>query len=247
VCGRTTLTNESLEEIAGDLDAELAPEDAALYRPRYNAAPSDLGWVVEYGADRRVLRPAVWGYLASGRPLINVRGEQVASGRGFRHAFEARRCVVVTDGFYEWDARKAPFWYHREGGGLVLLAGLFQPPAEAAPPHPRAAPPPHPRAAPPRDAGRQRFTILTTRPNRLVAEVHDRMPVVVAAADVDEWLTAPPAEAARLIAPAPDGALAVRAVSRRVGSVKNDDPACLAPAEPGGDGGGGDPRQRSLF
>ena len=72
--------------------------------------------------------------------------------------------------------------------------------------------------------------MLTTRPNKLIAAVHDRMPVIVPAARVDDWLTAPPAEAAALIAPAPEDALIATPVSRRVNSVANDDAACLAAA-----------------
>lgn len=218
MCGRATLTNDDFEGIARELDAEFSPEDAALYRPRYNVAPSDLHWIVAYGADRRVLRPAVWGYAVSGRALINVRGEQVGSGRGFRDAFQARRCLVVTDGFYEWDRAKSPFWFHRADRRLVLLAGLFQPPGAG------------PAGA--REPLRPRFTILTTQPNHLVAAVHDRMPVVVAPPAIDEWLTAEPAQAATLIRAAPDDALVATPVSRRVGSVKNDDPACLLPPDP---------------
>ena len=83
-----TLTIEDIDEIAGMLDAEVAPEDARRHRRRFNVAPSDTHWIVEFGADRRVLRPAEWGYRAPGRrPLVNVRGEQVGSGAGFRDAF----------------------------------------------------------------------------------------------------------------------------------------------------------------
>ncbi len=230
MCGRATLTNEDFEGIAAELDAEFSAADAALYRPRYNIAPSDLHWIVEHGADRRVLLPAVWGYRASGgRPLINVRGEQVGSGRGFRDAFQARRCLVVTDGFFEWDATKAPFWFHRADKKLVLLAGLFQPAGND--------------AGAPSQPSRPRFTILTTQPNRVIAPVHDRMPVVVAPAGIDTWLTAPPAQAAALIRSAPDDTLIATPVSKRVGSVKNDDPAVLAPPDPEPP----KPAQQSLF
>ncbi len=233
MCGRATLTNEDFEGIAAELDAEFSAEDAALYRPRYNIAPSDLHWIVESGAESRVLRPAVWGYRASGgRPLINVRGEQVGSGRGFRDAFQARRCLVVTDGFFEWNSAKAPFWFHRADKKLVLLAGLFQPPSGDAGAPPGPPQPPRPR-----------FTILTTQPNRVVATVHDRMPVIVPRAAIDQWLTAAPAEAAALIRSAPDDTLIATPVSKRVGSVKNDDPAVLAPPEPEPAA----PAQRSLF
>jgi putative SOS response-associated peptidase YedK len=220
MCARVTLTIDDIDEIAGMLEAELSPEDARLYKRRYNVAPSDRHWIVEYGADKRVLVPAKWGYVpSSGRarkPVINVRGEQVGSGHGFRDAFASRRCAVVTDGFFEWNARREPFWYHRADGGLVLLAGLFQAAAETEP--------------------EPRFTVLTTRPNKLIAAVHDRMPVIVPAAHVDDWLTAPPAEAAALIRPAPEDALIATPVSRRVNKVANDDPGCLAPAAPDAQG-----------
>jgi putative SOS response-associated peptidase YedK len=244
MCGRVTLTRNDIADIADDLDAEIDPDDAARYRPRYNVAPSDLHWIVERGADRRVLVPAVWGYLASGRPLINVRGEQVGSGGGFREAFASRRCVVVTDGFFEWSTpkpaqkpakgaakastTKTPFWYHRSDGGLVLLAGLYQSPSTPSP-----------------DA-HQRFTILTTRPNRLVSMVHNRMPVVLAPDQIDDWLTAATTRAVDLISPAPEAALVATPVSKRVNSAKNDDPDCLLPAD-ATSGAAPAPRQRSLF
>jgi putative SOS response-associated peptidase YedK len=217
MCARVTLTIDDIDEIAGMLDAELSPEDARRYKRRYNVAPSDTHWMLEYGADRRVLVPAKWGYVPTSppgrarKPLINVRGEQVGSGHGFREAFASRRCAVVTDGFFEWNERREPFWYHRPDGGLVLLGGLFQsgPDAEREP----------------------RFTVLTTRPNKLISAIHDRMPVIVPAARIDDWLTAPPAEAAALIAPAPEDTLIATPVSRRVNKVANDDAACLAPPE----------------
>jgi putative SOS response-associated peptidase YedK len=224
VCARFTLKKKKLKDVADALDAEYGPDDEPLYRPRYNIAPTDLAWIVEYGADRRVLRPATWSYLVSdGRPLINLRGENVGSGAGYREAFKSRRCAVVTDGFYEWPGKgAAPFWLHRADDGLVLLGGVFQRPSGA-------------------DA-HARFTVLTTRPNRLVEKIHDRMPVIVPFERLDAWLTNEPAAAARMIGPAPEDAVVATAVSKHVNSVKNDDPECVAPSTaPRG------PAQRSLF
>jgi putative SOS response-associated peptidase YedK len=225
MCARMTLTIETIEEIADMLDAEVAPDDARRHRRRYNVAPSDVHWILEYGADRRVLTPAHWGYVPTSpqrgsararKPLINVRGEQVASGHGFREAFASRRCAVVIDGFFEWNKQRAPFWYHRADGGLILLAGLY-----------------HDVLA---GEHEQRFTVLTTRPNKLISIIHDRMPVIVPEARVDDWLTAPAAAATSLIAPAPEDALIATPVSRRVNSVKNDDAACLAAPQPDAQG-----------
>jgi putative SOS response-associated peptidase YedK len=224
VCARFTLRKKKIARIAGELDAELDPDDEPLYRPRYNVAPTDLAWIVDVSGDSRVLRPATWSYVVGDgkRRLVNVRGEQVGSGAGFREAFASRRCAVVTDGFYEWPGKGlAPFWFHRTDDGLVLLAGLFQRPT-AAGTHPG-------------------FTVLTTRPNQLVGKVHDRMAVVLPIERLDEWLTADPAQAARLLAPAPEDALVSTPVSKHVNSVRHDDETCVAPADHEA------PAQRSLF
>jgi putative SOS response-associated peptidase YedK len=97
VCARYTIRKKTLREVAEVLEAEYAEDDEPLYRARFNVAPTDLAWIVELGGDRRVLRPATWNYLLGGRPLINLRGENVGSGSGYREAFASRRCAVVTD------------------------------------------------------------------------------------------------------------------------------------------------------
>lgn len=222
MCARTTLTRKNLREIAEELEAEFSEEDARLYRPRFNAAPSETLWLLRQGADRRVIAPAIWGYLASGRPLINVRGERVGSGAGFREAFASRRCGVICDGFFEWNKRHQPTWFHRADGGLIVLGGLTQ--------------------SSPAASDMPRFTILTTRPNRLVAAVHDRMPLVLPAERIDDWLVDEAARVIDLVAPAPEATLIATPVSTRVNSVRNDDPACLVPVPPGAQ----DP-QRELF
>jgi putative SOS response-associated peptidase YedK len=87
----------------------------------------------------------------------------------------------VVDGFYEWNAGHEPTWFHRADGGLIVLGGLYQTVPGAAP----------------------RFTILTTRPNRLVAAVHDRMPLMVPQARIDDWLTDEAPRVVDLIGPPP--------------------------------------------
>ncbi|MDB4980165.1 MAG: hypothetical protein JWM82_917 [Myxococcales bacterium] len=224
MCARFTLKKRRIRDVADELDAELSSDDEPLYRPRYNVAPTDVAWILEWGADRRVVRPATWNYLVSaGRPLVNLRSETVGSGAKFRDGFPDRRCAVITDGFFEWPGKGlAPFWFHRADEGLVLLGGLFQRP-QGADPH-------------------ARFTILTTRPNELVTPVHDRMPVIVPLARLDAWLAAPPAVAAGLLGPAPADALVATPVSKHVNSVKHDDPTCIALAKHAGG-----PAQTSLF
>lgn len=208
MCARATLSKKTLRDVAEELEAEWSPEDELLFRPRYNAAPSDTLWILRHGADHRVVGPAVWGYRAKGRPLINVRGESVGAG-SFREAFASRRCGVVVDGFFEWDARHGPTWFHRSDGGLIVLGRLYQIDSVV--------------------GGAPRFTVLTTRPNRLVAAVHDRMPLLVPPDRIDDWLTGEAARVVELIGPAPDSVLVATSVSKRVNSVRNDDPECLLP------------------
>jgi len=249
MCGRAALTNQTLDEIADALDAE--PVAPALYRPRYNLAPTDQVWVLALREGKRVLAPATWGLppaAGARRPLINVRGESLVRG-AFRSLFRDGRALFVCSGFYEWDKDRRPFFFTpaaREGdeqaaavaqrGTAWLLLGALL--ASRGP------------------ADLPATAVLTTSPNTTVKAVHDRMPLVIAASDVDRWLGAPgvgdrvasdrvdgdrasgghasdrDASALALVHPAPDGALAVTPVSPYVNNVRHDDPGCLAPLDP---------------
>jgi putative SOS response-associated peptidase YedK len=210
-----TLTRRELQEVADELEAACDVQEHAAYRARYNVAPTDTHPVLRLVQGERRLSPARWGLPPPPRrraPLINVRTETLRpllAGRapgGFLATLEAPlregRCVVPADGFFEWK-EGAPIWFHRADGRLLLFAGLYLDGA---------------------------FTVLTTTPNALVAEVHDRMPAILSPDEAEAWLLAP---AERLLHPAGDGVLAARPVSSRVNSVRHDDPACLeAPAAP---------------
>ena len=210
MCGRFTLTTADVEALARELAAELDRARAVPWRPRYNVAPSDLHWVVVSTAGRRLLLPARFGLGAPGHPpRINARAESADRLPSFRRLFREGRCLVPADGFFEWigplGARR-PLWFHRPGGGLLLLAGLCQEQPEGL-----------------------AFAILTTPANAAVSRAHDRMPAVLSPQAAAAWLERPnPA----LLAPAPDGWLAATEVSPRVNSPENDDPACLEPAAP---------------
>jgi putative SOS response-associated peptidase YedK len=197
-----TLTRRELTEVADELEAVFVPEAAQAYRPRYNLAPTDVHYVLRLAGGERRLEPARWGFPPSqaGRPpLFNARADTAPTKDAFRAAFFGGRCVVPADGFFEWRGR-TPLWFHRPDGKLLLMAGLW-------------------------DAGH--FTVLTTEPNALVAEVHDRMPAILSEPEAAAWLAAPSQD---LLHPAPDGLLVATPVSDRVSSIRHDDPQCLAPA-----------------
>ena len=210
MCGRVTLTMPDVQEVARLLEARISPADALLYRPRWNAAPTDRHWVVEASPQGRVLLPAVWGF-ANG--AINARSE--TADRLFRKPFAQRRVVVPADGFYEWTGPKnarRPVWFRPRAGGLLYLAGLAEE---------RTLPAEEPGAPP---IG---FVVLTTQAAGEVSLVHDRMPVLLSRENAQAWLERP--ESGLLL---PSDILTGREVSPRVNDVKNDDPSLLAPAAP---------------
>jgi putative SOS response-associated peptidase YedK len=144
---------------------------------------------------------------------INARAETLANKPAWRSAYRKRRCVVVADGFYEWRGPKharEPMWFHSAEGGLLWLAGLYES-----------------WQSPETGELRTTFTLITTAANRVVELVHQRMPVIVAESQIDQWISGP--EHAELLRPAPDALIACRPVSRRVNSPRHDDPACLEP------------------
>ncbi|XXU16522.1 SOS response-associated peptidase [Sorangium sp. So ce861] len=239
MCARFTLAVPDFASLVAMLEAYLGagaandgparaiaadPKAAALYRPRYNIAPSTVHPVLRAQGGQRELVAATWGFTgrfagggAAPSLLANARAESARTKPTFRGAFAARRCVVPADGFYEWSGPKGarrPTWFHPAGGGMLRMAGLYQ-------------------LAKDPDAGDidVRFTILTTEASADVAQVHDRMPVLLAPEDVDLWLgVGEQSDADRveaLLRPAPRGSLAARAVSTRVNAVGHDDPALL--------------------
>ena len=231
MCGRFTLTTKDFDAMATQLGAAVLQEHAERYRPRYNVAPTDEHWILRTKQEQRQLLPARWGLVNSWAAdakgafkQINARAETAMKRSAFREAYVRRRCAVPADGFFEWmgqkDARR-PIWFHDPKGEMLLFAGLYESwrdPASA--------------------AWHRTFTILTVPANEVVAPVHDRMPVILPAGAVDDWLYVPPsnaeAQAARvatLLAPAAADVLVPTPVSSRVNSVANDDPGCLEPEQ----------------
>jgi putative SOS response-associated peptidase YedK len=220
MCGRFTLTYPDIETLAADLGVPV--ESLALYKARYNIAPTDDHFIVRMPHEDREVVPAKWGLVnfwakdARGAARqINARAETVDRSPAFRDAFEKRRCVVPADGFYEWtgekDARR-PIRYHRADGRLTLFAGLYE------------------SWRPTPTEWQTTFTIITTSSNDLVAAVHDRMPVIISDELVDEWMYAGQKDFSllrgMLVAP-PNDLLVATPASQRVNSVKNDDPGLL--------------------
>ncbi len=219
MCGRYSLT--SPVEAMGQL---FLFEERPNLQPRYNIAPTQEAPVVGQRPDgKRGLAMLRWGLvpgwakdLSIGARMINARAETVAEKPAFRAAFRRRRCLVAADGFYEWkkaaDSPKRPYRAALADGGPFGFAGLWE--TWRGPEGPVKS-----------------FTIITTDANPLLAEIHDRMPVILDPADHARWLD--PAAAARdllaLLKPYPAEKMTAYPVDRRVGKVQNDDPGLIEP------------------
>ena len=227
MCGRFTLATAP-QALAELFELDEVPD----LSPRYNIAPTQDAPVVRLvtseergGRPARVLHLLRWGLVPSwaedptvGYRMINARAETAARKPAYRAAFRRRRCLVLADGFYEWKTlgrgRKQPHLCRMKDGRPFAFAGLWE------------------RWKGPKDERLESCTLLTCQPNELCAEVHDRMPVILAPGDYDRWLDPELQDAAELealLAPYPAGEMVSFPVSPRVGNARLDDPGCVAP------------------
>jgi len=224
MCGRYTIRS------SGKLLADffgLAQEP--VLAARYNVAPSQPVPIVRViranpETKERELVPVRWGLVPSwaddpaiGNRLINARAETVASKPSFRSAFKNRRCLVPADGFYEWKRegnQKQPVYIRRKDGQPFAFAGLWEQwerEGEVI----------------------ESCVIITTEANELMAEYHDRMPVIVDPKDYDLWLDPEVQDLAKLeplLRPCPSDEMEVYPVSRLVNDPKHEDPKCVEPS-----------------
>jgi putative SOS response-associated peptidase YedK len=250
MCGRFAVTTdpallaEKIKAIDEATGAAGAPARAG--QPNYNVAPTaTIATVVtrhsepDDQATRRV-RLMRWGLLppwvkagpdgtpdTKGPLLINARSDKVASSPAFRASAKSKRCLVPMDGWYEWRANpdggavgkkvsKTPFFLHRDDGDTLFMAGLWSIWKSAKDAAPLLS-----------------CTIITTDAVGELAEVHDRMPLILPEDDWDAWLDPDAPLDPGLLARAPDVRdIELREVSTLVNSIRNNGPELLEPAVP---------------
>jgi putative SOS response-associated peptidase YedK len=196
--------------------------------PRFNIAPTQAVAavrIVEPESPRQLCQLR-WGLIPSwakdrsiGNSLINARGETVAEKPSFRSAFTRRRCLVLADGYYEWQkavapAKKQPYYIHLADGGPFAMAGLWEAWRDET------------------GDAIESCTIITTSANADIATIHDRMPVILNEADYAVWLDPNGSDRAvlqELLRPAPADSLAAGPVSTLVNSPRNESPECIRP------------------
>jgi putative SOS response-associated peptidase YedK len=218
MCGRYTIT--SAPEA---LRALFRYAEQPNFPPRYNVAPTQPIAVVRLTEGKRQFVLMRWGLLPSWVKdpkafslIVNARGESIIDKPAFRAAMKYRRCLIPADGFYDWktvgSGSKQPFYVRAKSGAPLAFAGLWE------------------TWTGPNGEELDTATIVTTRANRTLAPIHDRMPVIIPPDAFDLWLDGAKVDAKTaeaLIAPAPDDLLEAYPVSTAVNRTANDNPKLL--------------------
>jgi len=225
MCGRFT-QERATSELAEIFGAEDLATDPGGH---FNVAPTDEAAVVVERDERRAVTRYRWGLVPhwagdarGGAMMINARAETLERSPAFREAFRRRRCLVPVDSFYEWKREgtvRQPYRVVREDGRPLALAGLWAGWHD-----------------PSIDQVRRTFTIVTTGPNDAMADLHDRMPVVLGEASWDRWLAdgragpaIDPGELLGMLEPNDSVAIRIYPVNRFVNDVRRDGPELIDP------------------
>ena len=237
MCGRF-VASRPIEDITRLLEVDEVDVPSELALPRWNVAPQANVLAVTAQRDNpghRRLSAFRWGLVpwwakdpSIGARAFNAKSETVEEKPMFRSAIARHRCVIPADAFYEWGpapvdggpkGRKQPWCFRPARSGLLLLGGLWE----------QWRSRDDPSATPLRTC-----TILTTDANELVGPVHDRMPVLIADADLEEWLSPDPlaaGELSRLTRPAPSTSLDAFRVSTKVNDARSEGPELEEPLQ----------------
>ncbi|MDE0425688.1 SOS response-associated peptidase [Candidatus Poribacteria bacterium] len=224
MCGRFTLASdaETLQQTFFDFEV---PTNLS---PRYNISPTQDVAGVSNTPEKQV-EFFHWGLIPSwakdpkiGNRMINARSETLAEKPSFRNAYKRRRCLVLADGYYEWqkipgDRVKQPVYIRLKSQKPFAVAGLWE-------------------VWQTRDMDEplKSCTIITCPPNAMLADIHHRMPVILPQDAYAQWLSPDeqPADALQsLLIPYPGEEMEAYPVSRFVNRPTNDSPECIAPLE----------------
>jgi putative SOS response-associated peptidase YedK len=179
MCGRFTLT-ATIDELIDRFDIEFFLNQEN-YHPNYNVAPSQSVLAVINNGSHNKMGFLRWGLIppwakdmSIGHKMINARSETLLEKPSFRTPFKKKRCLIIADSFYEWkrldDKKKVPMRIKLKNDNLFAMAGLWE------------------QWKSPEGQSIFSCTVITTKPNKIVANIHDRMPVILRPEDEKVWL-----------------------------------------------------------
>ncbi len=200
MCGRFSLAHVETKWIKQRFHADMDFE----WQPRYNLAPKQPALTIISSEGRHLVKPMIWGFVPHWAKqgfagVINARAETAGEKPMFRASYKTRRCLVLADGFYEWN-KKEPYRIILKGGPVFCFAGLYDVCSD-----------------------QYTFAILTTEANSLLAPLHDRMPVILDEKGEREWLEGK----GEVFHPYPGEKMELFRVPDKVNSWRNDTPDCF--------------------
>jgi putative SOS response-associated peptidase YedK len=214
MCGRFSLTVSEAElNLRFELEGGIAP-----YDPRYNGAPTQLLAVITNQEQHR-LSYFKWGLIPSwakeasiGNKMINARAETISEKPSYRIPLRSQRCLVPSDGFYEWkqNGKKVPYRIFLKEPRIFCFAGIWE------------------KWKAPDGNLVHSFSIITTSANAFMKSIHERMPVILSPEDETNWLNGTnEATLLSLLKPCPAEIMDAHPVSDLVNSPRNDGPEVL--------------------
>ena len=218
MCGRFIIKSDLDQiQLAFNID-----QVEAQVQPSYNIAPTQSIVTVAQHDGQNVLENMRWGLIpvwakdmSIGSKMINARAESVAEKASFKRPLKSRRCLIVADGFYEWQkegAKKIPMFIHLKSQKPFAFAGLYD------------------VWKSPDGDWITSCAIITTRPNELMETIHNRMPVILPKTAYKSWLDAANQDLDELVAllqPYPADKMLAYPVSPLVNSPRNNSPECI--------------------
>lgn len=218
MCGRFSVYEEDGETIATYFQAEI--DDDCFYQPNYNLAPTQLTVVVADKEGKKTLQTMAFGIRPGWDPtklLINARADTVAEKPTYKNAFRNRRAIIPANGYYEWAKTKEgklPYHFKPKEHKMFGFAGIYEVTKD-------------------KDGNELKsFVVITTEPNNLNKDIHDRMPAILEPEDYDKWLDVDQTEIevlGSLLKPFSDEYMEAYPISSLVNSPTNNFPEVLKP------------------
>lgn len=232
MCGRYGFSVKNIKEVYNRFEVVSELPD---YQPRYNIAPGQMNPVIIKNSPKKITR-MFWGLIpfwARDRTIafktINARAEDIDKKPSFRKPFQSRRCLIPATGFYDWNKNMdphIPYFFKLKKEDIFAFAGLYDIWND-----------------PVTKKELFSYTIITTAPNELVAQIHHRMPVILHKEDEEVWLEqdfVTPNKLLELLKPFPADEMEVYPVSKEVNNIRIDDARLIKPVE-------NPPEQKSLL
>ena len=178
MCGRKTLTRDK-KSIIEELKIENWDE-TINYTPSYNIAPTQKSLVLLGEKDKRLVKSMKWGLIPSwsknkniGSKLINARSETLHEKPSFKHLIKSNRCIVLSDGYYEWNttnSKKQPYYFYDKQKNILPMAGLWS------------------SFLSKDNETILSYTIITKKADEEISHIHNRMPLIIDFDRIDDWI-----------------------------------------------------------